>query len=191
MQGKISWVDYYLGLAFIVAQKSPDTSTKHGCIITNSLNQPLGFGFNGFPRKAKDDEYLKENYNVRPIKYQWFYHSEENAIANCIIKPSKAIAYVTGQCCNHCLYSLWQNGIETVYMADRHGSYIIKQEDLDWQNEFAEQTGIKIYKVKPNLKFILDLPVEIFDATPLGAFKYYEESSCQQTNANAINVLSS
>ena len=153
MQEKIDWVDYYLGLAFFIAQKSPDIHTKHGAIITDSENRPLGFGFNGFPRKAKDDNYLKEHKTSRPVKYLWQFHSEVNALANCIIKPKNAIAYVTGQCCQNCLYSLWQNGVETVYMVDGHGSHLITEEHLEWEKEFVEQTGIKIFKVKPNLNW--------------------------------------
>lgn len=167
-QEKIRWEDYYMGLAFVIAQKSPDPNTKHGCIITDQDHRPLGFGFNGFPRKAKDDEFLVNNRTSRPIKYKWMYHSEVNAIANCLIKPKNAIAYQTGQCCNNCLYSLWQNGIETVYMFDGHGSHIITEDDLNWQKEFVEQTGIKIYKSHPNLKFILDLPLSMLKYTNTG-----------------------
>lgn len=155
IQEKISWVDYYLGLAFMIAEKSTDPNTHHGCIIVKD-NRPLGFGYNGLPRKAKDDDYLIKEKSSRPVKYLWYYHSEENALANCVIRPDGATAYVTGQCCNHCLYSLWQNGIIEVYMVDGHGTQLFSQECLDWEKEFIEQTGIIVHKVKPNLSWLVN-----------------------------------
>ena len=122
------WTSYYLGLATIVAKKSHDTQTQHGCIITDKKNRVLGIGYNDFPR-GLDDSLLP---NTRPDKYPWMIHAERNALANCVIRPDNGIAYITGQCCNDCIMSLWQEGIETVYMIDHHGTYLfdIKQKEI-------------------------------------------------------------
>ena len=149
-EDKLNWVDFYMGLAFAISQKSPDAQTKHGCFICDEEHRPLGFGYNGFPRGV-DDTTLP---TVRPDKYPWMFHSEENAVANCILRPKNGTAFVTGQCCSHCLYTLWQHGITCVYMAVRHGSHLITGKDLEWQNEFVIKTGIRIHYVIPYIGWL-------------------------------------
>ena len=145
-----SWTEFFIGLAFAVSQRSPDGETKHGCVIVNKHKHILGVGFNGFPRGANDAVLP----NLRPNKYRWMYHSERNALANCETKPWNGTAYVTGRCCNDCLYELHQHGIIRVNIADKHGSHIIKQEDLDWQTDFCKQTGLELVFVKPDLSWL-------------------------------------
>ena len=118
--------------------------TKHGCIIVNSDNQPLGFGYNGFPRGLNNDVELP---NTRPEKYDWMIHSEINAIHNCVIKPDNAIAYVTGECCNNCLMNLWQSGVVEVFYLDAHGTHLWNNQEEEIRREFLEQSDIGFYAV--------------------------------------------
>lgn len=151
-----------MGLAFAVSKKSPDSQTQHGCFLTDKDNRPLGFGYNGFPRGAKDDSCLP---TVRPAKYPWMFHAEENAVANATSDLTNAIAYVTGECCNHCLYTLWQHGVTTIYIANRHGTHEMSDEDRWWAKEFITQTGMTIVKVTPNLSWLVDISQEISQET--------------------------
>ena len=150
---KLNWVDFYMGLAFAVAQKSPDIHTKHGCVICDNEHRPLGFGYNGFPRGANDVSLP----TTRPEKYLWMFHSEESAVSQCALRPKGGTAFVTGQSCPHCLYTMWQHGIVHVFMAKRHGSYTITNKDLEWQEEFVKQTGIKITYVTPNIEWLKNI----------------------------------
>lgn len=150
---RVGWLQFYIGLAFAIAKKSPDGQTQHGCIITDQDHRPLGFGFNGFPRKILDYDLP----TLRPDKYPWMYHSEPNAIANCLHRPENGIAYVTGQCCNSCIYTLYQNGVNTVFMAKRPGFNYTSPEDKEWFNEFIFKTSMNIYYVKPDLFWLKDL----------------------------------
>lgn len=154
---KQSWIDYYIPIAFQVAKKSPDIHTKHGCVISDRSNRPLGFGFNGFPRKV-DDSDLPLN---RPIddsidayyssKYPWMYHAERNALANCQLRPENGIAYGTGHCCNECIYALWQHGVTELYMVDKHGSVLIANDVAKlWFNQFIKKTGMLVTYVPMN-----------------------------------------
>ena len=93
-----TWTEYYMVIAKAVSLRSHDEQTQHGCIIVNEAKQPLGFGYNGFPRGLKDDSQLP---TTRPEKYSWMIHSEVNAITNCVTNPHNAIAYVTGEPCNN------------------------------------------------------------------------------------------
>lgn len=145
------WIDYFMGLALVVARRSHDSETQHGCIITTKDNKIIGTGYNGFPRNI-DDSVLP---NKRPDKYPWMLHSERNAISNCVLPPINSTAYVTGQCCNECIMALWQSGVNTVYMLDGNGgSKLLDQNTKVIFDKFVELTGIEIYYVKPNLTWL-------------------------------------
>jgi dCMP deaminase len=148
-----SWTDYFLGLAKVVSQRSHDVHTQHGCIITDQNNRILGVGYNGFPR-GLNDEKLPTN---RPDKYIWMIHSEINALNNCVVRPDNGIAYVTGQCCNNCIMSLWQEGIKTVYMIDDHGTHLFDDKAKKTFDTFVEMSGIKIFKIDPDLSWLRQL----------------------------------
>lgn len=144
------WTDYFLGLAKAVAQRSHDIHTKHGCVITDQNHRILGVGYNGFPR-GLDDEKLPTS---RPEKYPWMVHSERNALSNCVVRPDNGIAYVTGQCCNDCIIALWQEGVGTVYMIDDHGTHLFDNDAQQRFDTFVSMSGIKIFKVSPDLSWL-------------------------------------
>lgn len=148
-----NWTDYFLGLAKVISQRSHDIHTQHGCVITDQHNRILGVGYNGYPR-GLDDEKLPKN---RPDKYPWMVHSERNALSNCVVRPDNGIAYVTGQCCNDCIMALWQEGIQTVYMIDDHGTHLFDENAKKIFDTFVEMSGIKISKVTPDLSWIKNL----------------------------------
>lgn len=145
-----SWISYYIGLAHIASQKSHDIQTQHGCVITDQKHRVLSLGYNGFPRGI-DDTVLP---NTRPDKYPWMIHAERNALANCVVRPDNGIAYVTGQCCNDCIMALWQEGVTTVYMHDRHGSHLIDEEAKKIFDQFISLTRMNIFYVKPDLTWL-------------------------------------
>lgn len=145
-----SWTDYFLGLALVISKKSHDVHTQHGCVITDSNNRILGLGYNGFPR-GLDDHSLPKH---RPDKYDWMIHAERNALANCTIRPDNGIAYVTGQPCNSCIMSLWQEGIKTVIMNDSHGTHLFDEKQKQIFDTFIQMSGMKIIKLKPDLSWL-------------------------------------
>lgn len=145
-----SWTDYFLGLAKIISQRSHDIHTQHGCVITDSSNRILGVGYNGYPR-GLDDSLLPKN---RPDKYPWMVHSERNALANCVVRPDNGIAYVTGQCCNDCIMALWQEGVQTVYMIDDHGTHLFDEKAKSIFDTFIEMSGMHVFKVTPDLQWM-------------------------------------
>jgi dCMP deaminase len=147
------WTDYFLGLAKVISQRSHDIHTQHGCVITDTNNRILGVGYNGFPR-GLDDSVLPKN---RPNKYSWMIHAEKNALSNCVVRPDNGIAYVTGQCCNNCIMSLWQEGVQTVYMIDDHGTQLFDSAEQNTFDTFINMSKMKIYKLSPDLSWIKNL----------------------------------
>jgi len=148
-----SWTDYFLGLAKVVAQRSHDIHTQHGCIITDKNHRILGVGYNGFPRGLSDTELPTS----RPEKYPWMIHAERNALSNCVVRPDNGIAYVTGQSCNDCIMALWQEGVTTVVMSDDHGTHLFDENAKQRFDLFVKMSGIKIVQIKPNLLWLQNI----------------------------------
>lgn len=144
------WIDYFLGLAKVVSQRSHDIHTQHGCVITDKQHRILGVGYNGFP-KGMNDAILPTS---RPEKYKWMIHAERNALSNCVIRPDGATAYITGQPCNDCIMALWQEGITDIVMADSHGTQLFNEEAKKHFDFFVAETGIKVTKRTPNFEWI-------------------------------------
>jgi dCMP deaminase len=103
------WDTLFLGLAFLVAMRSPDADTKHGAVVVDARRRVLGTGFNGFPRGCRDDQLPRH----RPGKYPFVVHAEINALVNSreIPDPEQCTIYVTGEPCNECFKTIIQFGI--------------------------------------------------------------------------------
>ena len=147
------WTDYFLGLAKVVSQRSHDSQTQHGCVITDRNNRILGLGYNGFPRGLSDENLP----DIRPHKYPWMIHAERNALSNCTLRPENGIAYITGQCCNDCIMALWQEGVTEVIMFDSHGTHQFDEKARKIFDTFVSMSGINIRYVKPNLSWLRQL----------------------------------
>lgn len=147
------WQNYFMGLAKVVAQRSHDIHTQHGCVITDHNNRILGVGYNGFPR-GMDDKLLPTN---RPDKYHWMIHAERNALSNCTIRPDNGIAYVTGQSCNDCIMALWQEGITKVVMAKNHGTLLFDDAAKKRFDLFVQETGLSISEIDVNFSWLKNL----------------------------------
>jgi dCMP deaminase len=148
-----NWIDYFLGLAKVISQRSHDIHTQHGCVITDQNHRILGVGYNGFP-KGMEDSKLPIH---RPEKYHWMIHAERNALSNCVIRPDNGIAYVTGQSCNDCIMALWQEGIKKVVMSNSHGTKLFDKESKNRFDFFVEQTGIEVVRYTPNFDWIREI----------------------------------
>jgi len=67
---RISWDEVFMAMACVYAMRSPDPSTRHGCVVVKD-NVPVGFGYNGFPKGGKDDSIYPM---TRPGKYTFLAH---------------------------------------------------------------------------------------------------------------------
>lgn len=107
----LSWDQYFINIAYSVAEKSKDPSTKVGAVIVDQDNCPVSFGFNGFIAGC-DEEYMTFE---RPMKYLTILHAEINAIlfAKGSLKGCKL--YSTQAPCENCLKYIFQSRIIEVY----------------------------------------------------------------------------
>ena len=149
-----SWDEYFLALAFTVSSRSKDEETSHGCIITDKKNTILGTGYNGPIKQINDDLIPKK----RPFKYNFFLHSESNAIFNCKVLPKDCgggKAYITGKCCNHCFQSLLQIGVDEFYMAKRQGTRLENDASDKIFNFLVDNTKVKIQYIDVNFEWLI------------------------------------
>lgn len=106
----MEWNDLFLAMAFILAQKSKDESTKCGAIIVDKHNRIVSGGFNG-PSRGTDDELVPQ---TRPEKYLHMLHAEINSIIFAKKDLEGAKCIVTNKCCHPCLNSLIQAGVKQI-----------------------------------------------------------------------------
>jgi hypothetical protein len=53
--------------------------------------------------------------------------------------------------------ALWQEGIETVYMLDDHGTHLFDNEAQKRFDLFHSMSGMKIHKINPDLSWLKNL----------------------------------
>lgn len=135
----ISWDEYFLTIAHVGSLRSPDLQTQVGCVIVNSDHHVLSIGYNGFPAKTNSDHLPR----VRPDKYPYMVHAEQNAISNMVLKGNNLTAYVTARPCLVCSKLLWQNGIRRIVIDANGVVYSLSKEDLNVL-DFLIDNGLKI-----------------------------------------------
>ena len=109
----MNWEKYFCNLIAVIASKSEDPTTKHGCIIVGPGHEIRSTGYNGLPRKVKN---IASRFK-RPEKYLWIEHSERNAIYNSArngVNIEGCTLYVTGWPCTDCARGIIQSGIKEV-----------------------------------------------------------------------------
>lgn len=147
----ISWDEYFMGVAYMSAQRSKDPNSQVGCCIVSNDNKILSMGYNGFPRGCSDEEFPwnRENAADDPYNAKYFYvtHSEMNAILNYrggSLEGSKL--YVTLFPCNECAKAIIQAGIRTIIYADD------KYKDLPMtkaSKRMLDAAGVRYYPYHP------------------------------------------
>lgn len=100
--------------AINTARLSHDVETQVGSVLLKKDSMTvITTGYNGFIQGAPDSILP----NIRPDKYKYIIHSEENLLMNCLrnsISVADCIVVCTMSPCSRCTRLLWQAGIRTV-----------------------------------------------------------------------------
>lgn len=120
----------YMRLAREFSTWSKDPSSKIGSIAISANNQVvLSQGYNGFPRKIKDDYRLC----IKSIKYDYIVHAEMNMIYNAVdngVSLAGSTVYVYGlPVCSQCTSGLIQAGVVRIV-------YCNVKNDPRWNESF-------------------------------------------------------
>jgi dCMP deaminase len=112
----MNWTEYFTNIAEVVKTKSKDINTQIGAVIVGRNREIVSTGYNSFPRGIKDDI---EERQLRPEKYFFMVHAEQNAIINAArigVSTNNCTMYLTcGLPCADCTKAIINAGIRTVY----------------------------------------------------------------------------
>lgn len=122
----------YMRLAREFSTWSKDPSSKIGAVAISKNNQVvLSQGYNGFPRKIKDDYRLY----IKSIKYENIIHAEMNVIYNAVdngISLAGSTVYVYGlPICSQCTSGLIQAGVTRIVFCN-------VKNDQRWNDSFKQ-----------------------------------------------------
>lgn len=106
---KLSWDEYFMGIADEVAKKSKDPSSKNGCVIVDENHRPVSFGYNG---TIQGSDETKLTLSERPMKYYFSIHSEMNALIFAHRDLTGCTLYNRMATCENCLKYCLQAGIK-------------------------------------------------------------------------------
>jgi dCMP deaminase len=143
------WDEYYLTMAFVVAQRSFDPSSKCGSVIVSKDNRVLSTGYNG-PIKGSNDNEIPLD---RPRKYCHMIHGEENALLaynGSHQDIQGATIFVTGRPCHRCLRMLLQKGVTRIIYGP-NVTKLVDQADIDAQEIMLKNRNIEIKEIDFNL----------------------------------------
>lgn len=143
-QDYIDWETYFMGIAYLSAQRSKDPSTQVGACIVDNDDKIVGIGYNGFPRGILDSEYPWERTGeLMDTKYPYVVHAELNAILNSKGSLKNCTVYVTHFPCNECAKAIIQSGIKrVVYASDKHEAIT----EFAISRKMLQTVGIEIVK---------------------------------------------
>lgn len=122
----LGWNEYFIKMAYLVASKSKDWSTKIGSVLVRD-NTVLSCGFNGICIGCKDN--IKER-NERPEKYFYYEHSERNcfyfAARNGINTNNSKLITLSIPCAD-CARACIQSGTTSILYHTIHNSHLTSQ----------------------------------------------------------------
>lgn len=136
------WDQYFMAMAHLASVRSHDEQTQVGCVIVDDKHHIISIGYNGFPSGTKDENLPR----VRPGKYPYMLHAEQNAISNMVIKQDNLKAYVTAYPCSTCAKLLWQNNVRELIVDKKGVIYSMNESDIAVVN-FLFDNGLKIKEI--------------------------------------------
>ena len=157
---KLDYDDYFLTLAYVVAQRSIDPSSKCGAVLVGAENQILSTGYNG-PIRGSDDDMIPLE---RPAKYAHMLHAEENCILSFDGRRPDleySTIYVTGAPCHKCLRMIIQKGIYNIVHTDGNKTVMHDEDENKRCQLMLDYTqgrvAVRALKNLPNIIGVLKL----------------------------------
>lgn len=114
-----NWDVYFIELAEWAASKSKDPSSQYGAAIATRENRVVSTGYNGLPRGVE----YREELLIRPDKYFYMVHAEQNAIFNAAALGTPTAGcriYLLKPPCAECAKAIVQCGLSEVIFKTYH-----------------------------------------------------------------------
>lgn len=145
---RISWDEFFMGVAKLAAKRSRDLNTQVGACIVND-KKIISTGYNGMPRTCDNCGFpTSREGSFIETKYPYTVHAEMNAILNAPSTNLKDCSiYVTLFPCCECAKAILQTGITKVYyLEDKHPNddiYVVAK-------RMFEASKIEVIKMENN-----------------------------------------
>lgn len=152
------WMDYFLGMTLVVAQRSIDAQTKCGAIITSPDHKILGTGYNSFSRGLPDEKIP----NLRPNKYDFIIHAENNCLINCTGLTHQyeyVNMYISMRPCFQCLKLILNYNIKNLFIIERPVS-LKTDENKDIWELLIHHSNINYMEIKPKIDWLYNAKVD-------------------------------
>lgn len=140
---RISWKQYFIAQAHLIAERSTCTRLMVGAVIVRN-NRIIASGYNGSVADGThcidDGCYVVDNHCIRTV------HAEANALLQCArfgIATENTEIYVTHYPCVHCCKQLIQAGIKKVYYASDYRNHELAIKLFAESNVKTEQVKLK------------------------------------------------
>lgn len=146
-KAKLTWDEYFMGMAKLSALRSKDPNTKVGACIVDPDHKVVSNGYNGMPRGIDETKVSWNKGEGLDSKYLYVCHAEFNAILN--TRNGSALKgctlYVTLFPCNECAKAIIQTGIkEVVYQCDKYHDVT----EFKASRLLLELAGVKVREFK-------------------------------------------
>lgn len=139
---RVSWNEYFMNLAKMVATRGTCDRAYVGCVLVNKDNRIVSTGYNGSvagnPHCDEVGHTMRDGHCIATI------HAEMNALLYCAkegIKVGGCRCYVTHFPCLNCTKALIQAGISEIYYAE---GYRIDE----YAMELFDRNNIKVEQLK-------------------------------------------
>ena len=144
MPVKVNWASRFLGLAYHFASWAKSGSGVGAVARDPVSNAILETGYNGLPRGVRD---LPERMDVRPDKYLWTAHAEENLVAHAARKVLEgSTVTVTHFCCCACARMLINSGVSRIEYGP--GTTSMPPEQFEVARIMFDEAGVELVEVK-------------------------------------------
>lgn len=148
MSERLSWDQFYLNMADVIASRSKDRSAKIGAVLVRD-NAVISMGYNGFPRGVNDDV---ESRHERPAKYAYTEHGERNSIYNAAragISSLGSTMYTQGVPCQDCARAAIQAGVTRLvaYWQADDTIFPAWKESCGIGREMLDEAGVEVVVV--------------------------------------------
>jgi len=132
----------FMKIALEVARKSPDPSTKVGCVIVKN-KKIISYGCNCFPKGCEKKFPWSREGDWLKTKYPYVVHAEMNSIISAKTNLEGCSLYVTLAPCNDCAKAICVSGIKKVFYLDdkyaKQDSFIAGKKLLKAKNIIVKQ----------------------------------------------------
>ena len=153
-ENRLTWDEYFMGLAHLSALRSKDPNTQVGAAIIDENHRVVSVGYNGFPKGCSDDEFpWSRSGGVLNSKYAFVVHAELNAILNSPRSVSGCTIYVSLFPCNECAKAIIQSGIKRiVYESDKYAD----SETTIASKKMLQAAGIELVQLENTIKLSVE-----------------------------------